>query len=851
MANLSAKPSGSVFISYARGTSREPAEAVHNALGGDHSLAFLDSSAIEPGDTIPNKVFQGLLNARVIVVFADANYFTRRYCVEELMTAVRAYSVLAARGADARDLENALPVVVALPASGAKPEELERLPPPISARNWPSATQTELLLELVHSQLTAVGITIGKRLQDLGELDGLRERLHETMSIPSPRTLQGARLYNEMGLTRSIGNAFVGRARELWELHSVLSTRQVGTSAAALTGALEGAGGFGKTRLAVEYLYRYGPPNYPGGLFWVNADVSDDRVEAQLHGILKTLKPGTPDLIIFRQSGRKASGELGQALHELKAQERVLYVVDNVPEAAPGQRPQGLEKWCPAIGKVALLVTSRARQSLQADVHRIEIREVSTEAAVMLLTRNTARVSLPEGSWKRITEWVGNWPLALELLNAALRSGSLNPGDLLKRAQELGPAPELDRQMEALRGAVPEGTLRGVTEALGISYRQLAPQAQRATRLLALLSPEPIPLAIVNALGDQSMPAGAKVAVVSRSFVSDVSGTAVEMFGRMHRVLADFLRGKIEDEQELDEVYQSILEVMELEACHDPAQWPLMDACRPHAEFMFSRPPASSSSTESKRLAVRLGRPIVNLLVARGRLEDAHVIASFNVELAKRLLNSEDPITLTAMADQGSLLYASGARNDAKLLLEQVMEARQRLLGEGHPDTLTTANDLALTIRELGDVNGARRLQEHVLEVSSRLLGEEHPDSFRAMGNLAETLRTQGELREAHRLQERVLNDSRRRLGDEHPKTLAAMHNMAATLAKEGDLAGARHLQEQVLQKSRFLLGEDHPNTLIAMFNLALTLSALGDEDGARTLRTKARELLGLESSAP
>lgn len=100
---------------------------------------------------------------------------------------------------------------------------------------------------------------------------------------------------------------------------------------------------------------------------------------------------------------------------------------------------------------------------------------------------------LGDDSWRRIATWVGEWPLALELLNAALRMGAVSPGELLDAARASGPARELERQMGNLRGAVAEGTLRGVAEALAMSYRRLPEEARVAARQLAWLAPDPIP----------------------------------------------------------------------------------------------------------------------------------------------------------------------------------------------------------------------------------------------------------------------------------------------------------------------------------------------------------------------
>jgi hypothetical protein len=57
---------------------------------------------------------------------------------------------------------------------------------------------------------------------------------------------------------------------EIWRLHYALTSRPA--ASAALSGALGGAAGFGKTRLATEYLHSFGPLHYPGGIFWLNTE---------------------------------------------------------------------------------------------------------------------------------------------------------------------------------------------------------------------------------------------------------------------------------------------------------------------------------------------------------------------------------------------------------------------------------------------------------------------------------------------------------------------------------------------------------------------------------------------------
>ena len=129
-----------VFISYARKTSREPAEALHRELGGESGLAFLDTSDIDAGEQFPKVLIDALLDAKVIVVFADETYFNRWYCLRESRTALAPFEALLRRGGASEQQKAAAlsHLVVALPQRGPA-NLLKGLPSLIRQGSWPSA----------------------------------------------------------------------------------------------------------------------------------------------------------------------------------------------------------------------------------------------------------------------------------------------------------------------------------------------------------------------------------------------------------------------------------------------------------------------------------------------------------------------------------------------------------------------------------------------------------------------------------------------------------------------------------------------------------------------------------------
>jgi tetratricopeptide (TPR) repeat protein len=819
-----------VFISYARTTSASQAKALHRELGGDDGLAFLDTSDIETLQKFPAEISDALLAAKVVVVFADETYFTRWYCLREFDLALTPFQKLARSGADSSAKQAALShIVVALPDAGVEGQVLNSLPADLRITNWPSASDTKKVAEIVKERLAQIDLSIGQRLDavmQVAEAKALRQRLSEQGAMPQPLSLRGQRLF-PASMEQSLGEGFKGRADDLWRLHHALWMMGVGT--AALTGAIEAGGGFGKSRLAIEYLHRYGPDHYKGGLFWIDAAAADDELkqEQAFHGILRTIEPATPELKALHDSGQMARDELTRALQQLPNEEPVLFVIDNVPEPEPNARPHPLSTWCPALGHVTVLATSRMRVHLEGgNIRELYIDVLSPEASVALLTYKVEQASaLTHEQWLRIAEWVGRLPLALDLLQRAMRAGALSPTELHSMASESRPpTAELDRLTEAISPQLPRGAVRGITEALNASYERLPEEAKTAARLIAQFAPEPIPLALLKALGDEASNPSVRVALVARSFVTPVEpvGSAegkVEFLGRMHRVLADFLRAKSSDSMgELLRVGRAVNYIMRPAASQDPGQWPLMNACLPHAEHVFRRLPRARSQTEVREIEVAAvcGLYIGLLYRARGARREAREVMEATLELVSQALGSEHPTALTSNDRQSvrarehsaartkkprSRLARKRARvlQSARELEERALDMCKLVLGPEHPGTVASMNNLAETLHELRDLEGARELYQQVFDIRERTFGFDRDEAVVSMNKLAKALRALGDLRRAHKLEERRLHIRARVLGREHPDTSVSAWNLVGALGRLGEIARADRIVNEYL----------------------------------------------------
>jgi hypothetical protein len=641
---------------------------------------------------------------------------------------------------------------------------------------------------------------------------------------------------------------FVGRVRELWELHGKLTGNRININSGVYgkgTVQVRGLGGNGKSLLAHEYALRFGPA-YPGGVFWLNAYGNDDsqgaldeesrlatrqdqlrRFALDLGVTIEGLKPEEIEVAFWRQL--EASGR------------PCLWIVDDVPSGISASDLQ--RHWFAPGSNVSTLITTRSREYGSLGEHLdLDLGVLSPEEALTLLTRHRRPENDSEKTAARqLTEALGCHPLAVEIAGNYLAKVGNSFQQYLDELTD--PGQDALEYGALLRDSLPTGHDRSITRTLLKSIQLLGQEGRDFLRLASELAVAPISSRFLQEVFEAvGVKTGVPEAVLLALDQAD-SLSLCEKVGhdgwRVHPLVSRVVRFGSVDKDRVEQLRKAAVGVLcrRLSVAGDVREHSGIANEVAHARHLTA---TGLVADEDATLASWIARHDYE----RGDYAGARVLQEQVLAARARLLGKEHPDTLTAMQSLAQTLYAQGDLAGARQLQEQALEAWGRLLGREHPDTLTAMHDLALTLEEQGELIGARKLQEQVLEARGELLGKEHPDTLRAMGNLAPTLRAQGELAGARKLQEQVLEASVRLLGKEHPDTLLAMHNLAGTLEAQGELAGARKLQEQVLEARDELLGKEHPDTLRAMGNLALTLRAQGELAGARKLQEQALETL-------
>ena len=256
--------------------------AQHERYSGRALKVFFDKASIEHGTDWQRGISEGLRHSELFIAFLSANYLRSEWCRREWEEFLRLEHTLA-RGDD-----GILPIYFEIvPSKNPGPEdarlqqELAAWIKDIQRRNrgepfelipWFTAGP-DLLRELDVAErlaeLRAHPQTDKHKLLDLAARIDAMDRViarrldKSTLAALAPGNLDAS--YSH----------FVGRHRELCELHGGLIADKVG-----LVGALHGLGGQGKTALAMQYAYAYAEHYASGGRWFVPCEGKRDMAEA-------------------------------------------------------------------------------------------------------------------------------------------------------------------------------------------------------------------------------------------------------------------------------------------------------------------------------------------------------------------------------------------------------------------------------------------------------------------------------------------------------------------------------------------------------------------------------------------
>ncbi len=305
-----------------------------------------------------------------------------------------------------------------------------------------------------------------------------------------------------------------------------------GATEVGLTTALQGAGGFGKTRLAMwvchhaEIIERY-----PGGLLWVTLGqgIRDADLALRVNDICFVLSGQRPTV----SSPEAAGAELGRLLDE---RDPVLLVIDDVWEETQ-LRPF-------RIGGHACsrLVTTRNADLLPTGTTRVHVDAMSTDQAERLISLGLA--GLPPEHVAALARLAGRWPVLLNLINGVLRRRT-ERGQPPDEAAEETVRQLLEHGPEAFDLARPAERNQAVAATVGASLALLDPQDQQRYLDLAIVPEDvDVPVAVLDLLWPGRRADRLCEELVGLGLAADYRLDAPEARLVIHDVIRSYLRAQ-------------------------------------------------------------------------------------------------------------------------------------------------------------------------------------------------------------------------------------------------------------------------------------------------------------------
>ncbi|HYO58473.1 tetratricopeptide repeat protein, partial [Archangium sp.] len=552
----------------------------------------------------------------------------------------------------------------------------------------------------------------------------------------------------------SLKEGFKGREQTLEEIHALLRepTPVALTSEGKGHVFAHGGGGMGKSRLAIEYAYRY-RDEYSGGVFFTRMEKRHPQeIWAEFARALYTGRDLPQDA--------EAARVFAQWLENAALGPRLL-VFDDVQadsrEELAGRfmdrvAVRGQQVWPIAYGHVSVLMTTRRRDIPRARGKRVD--RLDAEPARALLVERAGRGELSPAdqatALKLASEVLGGHPLAISLAGAYIKRVEFSFSEYLESIQNKG----LTDRLEAASREVGEEIRdheRSIAATYELSREQLDSDrdvdvlAERLLELAAFLEPgTPIDRKLLQRLLKQQGQTVDKeqIGLALARLTKDLALLDLSQDGGtergdvlIHPLIADYTRWRI-DEGKRQELQQALLTgLLELFPDSPDEIWKITRSDA-HPEWEHLSPAREAHVAAAWTGARAIGSPartilswwLGHLYFIRGSLISARNAFSQALEIAQRLAEREPDSARwqrdisVSLNNLGDVLRAQGNLEEALRSFFQSLEIAQRLAAR-KPNNTQWQRDVSVSFERVGDMLRAQGNLEEALRYFSQSLG--------------------------------------------------------------------------------------------------------------------------------
>jgi tetratricopeptide (TPR) repeat protein len=627
----------------------------------------------------------------------------------------------------------------------------------------------------------------------------------------------------------SLRSLFHGREEMITILREKLTQTPAGRATAIAGKAVHGLGGVGKTRLAVEYAWRYAA-DYTALLFVGAGSPADLR--RNLAALCDRNVLDLPEQEAPEEEVREVA-----VLRWLGEQPGWLLILDNVDSEDAAVAVDAL---IPRLQGGHVLLTGRlARWSAEVEPLELDVLEEEDAAGFLLARTKARRRKTPEdaGLAVALARELGFLPLALEQAGAYIAEGRLTFAAYLEEwhSQHEQVLTWFDPQVSHYPASV--------AATWQTSVERLSAPARRLLERLAWLGPEPIPESLLDVpVPDSPEEPDLRDALVELETYSLVTRDGETPAFTVHRLVQDVTRRSLRSVSDgglMKEVLGEALRWVNAAFVGDPQDvrtWPTLDPLAPHARTVVTYADAAGIADPTSRLM----NDLAQLLDAKSLLGEAEPLMRRALAIGEKIFGTEHPKVAIRLSNLAALLQSTNRLSEAEPLMRRALEIDEKSFGTEHPNVAISLNNLAHLLQATNRLSEAEPLMRRVVTIFESSLGEDHPNSATALSNLAWLLQSTNCLNEAEPLIRRALAIDEKSFGTEHPNVAVRLNILAQLLQYTNRLSEAEPLMRRALVIDERSFGEEHPRVAIRLNNMAALLGATNRLNEAEPLMRRA-----------
>jgi tetratricopeptide (TPR) repeat protein len=625
----------------------------------------------------------------------------------------------------------------------------------------------------------------------------------------------------------SLGNLFKGREEFIDSLHQHLQQSKEKAAAIVAKQAIHGLGGVGKTRLAVEYAWRF--QSEYSGIVFVRAE-SQSTLEANLAALCE---PGV--LNLPEQAAKEQEVRVAAALHWFADYSGWLLILDNTDTK---NAAWAVENLLSRLQQGHVIITSRISDwSAHIDTRELDVLDEKDAVDFLLERTQHKRVHKETDAADALSlaREMDGLALALEQAGAFIVQKRISIADYLRRWR---------KQEEKVRTWFDKRLMNypySVAVTWNTSFDQLDAQAKTLLNLLCWFAPEPIPRALLEipAAGQQlaevlplidlkhpeNQAADPEDAIITLAGYSLIKWEDGNHAFSLHRLVGEVTRSRIGKEQQIVWL-TAVLNWFDVYFPSDPPSndirsWGYWKPMREHLSFLFK-----SAESAGINGFIRLLNDYALFLYKQGLWKAAEPLMCRALAIDEASFGVKHPEVAIRLNNLAQLLQATHRLAEAEPLMRRALAIDEASFGTEHPRVAVDLNNLAQLLQATNRLAEAEPLMRRALAIDEASFGARHPDVAIRLNNLAQLLQDTHRLSEAEPLMRRALAIDEASFGAEHPRVATQLNNLAVLLQATNRLSEAEPLMRRALAIDEASFGAEHPSVARDLNNLAVLLQA-------------------------